>query len=99
MESCEKPLLTPAQAADFLAISIRQLRDFTTSGAIAYVNIGQSDRETRRHRPVDLEAFVKERLRQRSPGTQTRQRYHLVSGANEFRRRLDARAAARKLKT
>ena len=54
-------LLRPEEAATFLAISTRQLRDLTRAGSIRYVNIGQRDRETRRYTPEDLEAFIEER--------------------------------------
>lgn len=62
--SPDKPLrglLRPEEAAQFLAISTRQLRDLTRAGDIGYVNIGQRDRETRRYTMADLEAFIEAR--------------------------------------
>ena len=53
--------MRPEEAARFLAISTRQLRDLTRAGSIRYVNIGQRDRETRRYTAEDLEAFIEER--------------------------------------
>lgn len=51
-------LLTPEQAAEFLAISTRQLRDLADAGYLAFVNIGLGRRPTRRYLPTDLAAFV-----------------------------------------
>lgn len=58
-----QPLLTPQQAAELLAVSTRHLRDITSAGLVRYVNIGVRDRETRRYRMVDLEAYVESNLR------------------------------------
>ncbi len=93
MEVQQKPLMTPAEAAKFLAISTRQLRNLTTSGAIAYINIGRFDRETRRYRSDDLEAFVTSRRRQRHANAGASSKSNVVYSAGEFRRLLETRAA------
>ncbi|UHD46596.1 helix-turn-helix domain-containing protein [Aureimonas altamirensis] len=59
-------LLTPQDAAQYLAISTRQLRDLSRAGCLRYVNIGLRDRETRRYAPEDLDAFIQERKCQSS---------------------------------
>lgn len=58
-----QPLLTPQQAAELLAVSTRHLRYITSAGLIRYVNVGMRDRETRRYRMADIEAYVESNLR------------------------------------
>lgn len=67
-------LLTPEQAAEFLAISTRQLRDLADAGYLAFVNIGLGERPTRRYLPADIAAFIESRrvapeLRERARAT------------------------------
>ncbi|QEE20384.1 helix-turn-helix domain-containing protein [Youhaiella tibetensis] len=51
-------LLTPAEAADALGISNRQLRDLTADGTIPFINVGRgASRMSRRYEPDDIEAF------------------------------------------
>ena len=54
-------LLTPEQAAEFLAVSTRQLRDLADAGHLAFVNIGLGERPTRRYLPADIAAFIESR--------------------------------------
>ncbi|MDX0802512.1 helix-turn-helix domain-containing protein [Sinorhizobium medicae] len=61
MSQTTERLLTPEQAAEFLAISTRQLRDLADAGYLAFVNIGLGERPTRRYLPTDLAAFVEAR--------------------------------------
>jgi len=56
-----KTLLTPAQAAEILAISTKQLHALTAAGEIAFVNVGVGTRPARRYRPEDIEEFVAQR--------------------------------------
>ncbi len=61
-------LLTPEQASKLLAISVKQLRDLTDAGELAFVNIGLgTKRPTRRYLPEDLELFISRRRMERSP--------------------------------
>ncbi|TGP86409.1 DNA-binding protein [Mesorhizobium sp. M2D.F.Ca.ET.223.01.1.1] len=55
-------LLTPAQAASFLAVTPKHLLDLTNEGALRWVNIGLSGkRPTRRYRHDDLTDFIEKR--------------------------------------
>lgn len=57
-------LLSPAEAAKILAITVQHLHSLATHGEIRYVNVGTgAKRETRRYRAQDLQAFVEERTR------------------------------------
>ena len=56
-------LLTIQQAAERIATSERQLREFVRDGLIPYVNMGRGGkRPAYRFRPDDLDAFIGERL-------------------------------------
>lgn len=53
-------LLTPAEVAQQLQISVKQLRALVRAGKIRYVNTGLGlSRETRRFHPDDIAAFVR----------------------------------------
>lgn len=56
-----KPLFMPAEAARYLGISVKQLRDITKNGSITYINVGLGNkREARRYDITDLEQFKSE---------------------------------------
>ncbi|WP_187969229.1 helix-turn-helix domain-containing protein [Aquibium microcysteis] len=66
-------LLSPAEAAERLGISDRQLRALTVSGAIPYINIGLgTKREARRYDPADVKQFVESRRRQADEAQRSR---------------------------
>ncbi|WP_149801950.1 helix-turn-helix domain-containing protein [Mesorhizobium sp. NFR06] len=59
-------LLTPAQAASFLAVTPKHLLELTNEGALRWVNIGlEGKRPTRRYKQDDLADFI-ERRRQKA---------------------------------
>lgn len=89
-------LLSPAQAAEDLCISEKQLRALTCAGQIRYINIGMGEkRETRRYDPADLKQFREDRKCQSSSG-QVRRNTPMTSviDASDFQARLDARRNA-----
>ena len=55
-------LLTPTQAAEFLAVTPKHLLELTNEGAVRWVNIGlEGKRPTRRYRQDDLAEFIAKR--------------------------------------
>ncbi|TGT73268.1 DNA-binding protein [bacterium M00.F.Ca.ET.159.01.1.1] len=55
-------LLTPAQAAEFLAVTPKHLLELTNEGALGWVNIGlEGKRPTRRYKQDDLADFIEKR--------------------------------------
>lgn len=90
-------LLTPAEAAQQLAISERQLRKLTRAGRIKYVSVGLgTKRETRRYHPDDIGAFLEASTRVDTPATHSGRRWPRARvDASDFRMRLDARLAKR----
>lgn len=63
------PLMTPAQVADELCISDRQLRKLTAAGDLPFINIGVGKRAAPRFDPSDVQAFLAERRRVSSPSS------------------------------
>ncbi|MDX1201056.1 helix-turn-helix domain-containing protein [Sinorhizobium medicae] len=82
MSQTTERLLTPQQAAEFLAISTRQLRDLADAGYLAFVNIGLGRRQTRRYLPTDLAAFVE--ARRVAPGA-SKQRTAATGASKTFK--------------
>lgn len=60
-------LLTPAQVAEELCISDRQLRKLTAKGDMPFIDIGTGKRPAPRFDPSDVQAFKAERRRISSP--------------------------------
>lgn len=97
------PLLTPKQAAEELAISVRQLLYLTDDGELPFINIGRGQRTMRRYDPSDILAFINRRKVTKShPSStaQTRKRaapaaphFHVVD-FNEVRKNLRKRKAS-----
>ncbi|WP_352560728.1 helix-turn-helix domain-containing protein [Mesorhizobium sp. M0025] len=55
-------LLTPAEAAEFLAVTPKHLLELTNEGALRWVNIGlEGKRPTRRYKQDDLAEFIGKR--------------------------------------
>ena len=55
-------LLTPAQAAEFLAVTPKHLLELTNEGALRWVNIGlEGRRPTRRYKQDDLAEVIEKR--------------------------------------
>ncbi|MFD2058868.1 helix-turn-helix domain-containing protein [Mesorhizobium calcicola] len=55
-------LLTPAQAAELLAVTPKHLLELTNEGALRWVNIGlEGKRPTRRYKQDDLAVFIENR--------------------------------------
>jgi len=90
-------LLSPADAAERLGISDRQLRALTCSGAIRYVNIGLgAKREARRYDPADLAQFMEERRCQSLKGQDNRSTATTSAiVVHDFRERRLARQSAK----
>lgn len=67
-------LMTPQDAAKFLCISMKHLRNLTNAGEIKYICVGNGmQRERRRYALEDLQAFIEARRRQKPPlGTKLR---------------------------
>jgi hypothetical protein len=53
-----EPLLTPAEAARELRVSVKQLRLMTEAGLLPYINLGMRDRPYRRYDPAHLDKFI-----------------------------------------
>lgn len=62
-------LLTPAQVAEELCISDRQLRKLTAKGDMPFIDIGTGKRSAPRFDPSDVQAFKAERRRLLSPSS------------------------------
>lgn len=79
-------LLTPEQAAEFLAISTRQLRDLADAGYLAFINIGLGKRPTRRYLLADIAAFIETRrvasgARDRAPAARSSKAFKIADFA------------------
>ena len=90
-------LLTPAEAANELAISEKQLRWLTNAGHIRYVNVGLgAKRECRRYDATDIDQF---RDARKCLSTSAQARPYTASTsvieASDFQARLDARRNAK----
>jgi excisionase family DNA binding protein len=75
-------LLTPAQVAEELCISDRQLRKLTAKGDMPFIDIGTGKRSAPRFDPSDVQAFKAERRRISSPSSKdpARKRTAMTSG-------------------
>ncbi|MBX5112738.1 helix-turn-helix domain-containing protein [Rhizobium lentis] len=63
-------LLLPAEAAEQLRISQRQLRDLTDDGLLRWINVGRgSKRATRRYTQEDIDEFKKRQAQTSCPST------------------------------
>ena len=64
------PLMTPQDAARFLSISTKHLRNLTNAGEIRYVDIGNgTERGRLRYSLEDLQAFIDARARREEPAS------------------------------
>lgn len=76
-------LLTPAQVAEELCISDRQLRKLTAKGDLPFIDVGIGKRAAPRFDPSDVQAFKAERRRLLSPSSKdpARKRTATISGS------------------
>lgn len=72
-------LMTPAQVAEELCISDRQLRKLTAKGDLPFIDIGAGNRRAPRFDPSDVQAFKAERRRISSPSSKDPVRKRTVS--------------------
>jgi hypothetical protein len=58
-------LLTPAQAAELLAVTPKHLLELTNTGSVRWINIGlDGKRPTRRYAETDIDDFIHTRSQQ-----------------------------------
>lgn len=81
-------LLTPAEAAERLGVSLGQLRRLTAAGKIAFIDVGLGDRRAPRYELAEIEAFKTLRKVRECPSTDVQEprstRTTSASGAIDF---------------